>query len=248
MLFVLLLLSSAALSSSIIGVIVLLLQRARCQTVGNGRISSCNSSGCFVLWPGCWLAIHGHNRRAVQSALRLRNPQACSWLEGLAGEQEIFISPPVEGWTLVTGTALPEPWDDVDACFRFMVDLSRKVGSVQWFSASRLSLHHAWIKADNGRIERAYAWAGKTLWNQGPETAAEKELGLKCYGYTDPLEASPWAQPDELRMNVEKVPLLAARWGFDPRWIDEHSIKQLCGIVGNLGRHAGEASRRGWHI
>jgi hypothetical protein len=190
--------------------------------------------------------VKSRNPSALQSALDLRNPQPRPCLHGLAGEGEIFIMPPIERWTLVTGSALPEPWDDVDACFRFVMNLSRKLGTVQFFSASRVSLHHAWVKAENGRIERAYAWAGKTLWNQGPETVAEKELGLICYEYTDPVPGSSGARSDVLGTNVEKVPLLAARWGFDPKRIDERSIRKQRGIVGKLGGRGGEPSRYRW--
>ena len=73
---------------------------------------------------------------------------------------------------------MPDPAVDVDACFRFVVDLSRKLGQVQFFSASRILHHHAWVRVEGGRVVRAYAWAGETLWSQGLRTPAEKELGM----------------------------------------------------------------------
>src|SRR5258707_1386726 len=142
--------------------------------------------------PGCWLAIKNRNLGAVQQALALHNPKPCSWLDGLSGNggQRLFISPPVSGWILVLGPALPEPGDDVDACFRFLLDLSRKLGHVQFFSANTILNHHAWAQVESGRVQRAYAWAGRTLWNQGDLTQAENNLGLKCYSYTDASETS----------------------------------------------------------
>src|SRR5690242_14444365 len=76
------------------------------------------SSG-FLPRPNCWIAVRSRSLPAVQSALGLHNPKPCSWMDGLAGEQKLFIAPPVKGWILVMGSGLPEPSEDVDACFRF---------------------------------------------------------------------------------------------------------------------------------
>jgi hypothetical protein len=65
----------------------------------------------------------------------------------------------------------------VDKCFRFVLDLSRKLGHVQYYSIHRAVNHHAWVQAEHGVVQRAYAWSGRTLWNQGRVTRAEIELG-----------------------------------------------------------------------
>jgi hypothetical protein len=182
--------------------------------------------------PVCWLAIRCHNLLAVQSGLGLHNPKPCSWTEGLANDEKLFIAPPVNGWTLVIGSGLPDPSDDVDACFRFVLGLSRKFGQVQFFSASRILHHHAWVRAERGRVLRAYAWAGTTVWNQGVRTAAEREMGLKCFEYGDPVERHSLAEPDVIASNVDKVPLLAARWSLDPALLDERLLEHERGISG----------------
>lgn len=192
-----------------------------------------SARSCFLLWPGCWLVIKSRNLARVQQALGLDHPKRCSWLEGLAGEEPWFIAPPVKGWILVTGTGLPDPCEDADACFRFLLELSRKLGHVQCFSASRILHHHAWIKAKRGHVLRAYAWAGKTLWNQGRKTRAEKLLALSCYEYLDAETAeAALGQPELLEANVTKVPLLAARWSLDPAHIYEHLCEKECGLAG----------------
>lgn len=168
----------------------------------------------------------------------MHNPKPCSWLEGFAGdgEQKLFVSPPVSGWILVIGPALPDPGDDVDACFRFLVELSRKLGHVQFFNGNVMLNQHAWVQAEAGRILRAYAWAGKTLWNQGATTPAENELALKCYDYTEAADVPQFGSPDPIANNSEKVHLLAARWSIDPDDIDERFIEQEWGIVGEPSR------------
>src|SRR5690348_12280068 len=235
----LLLLFSIALSVGM-GIVVLVLRRL---AAGQSRVLSPpthpSSSGAAFQehlgafrWPGAWLAIKSRSPLSVQSALGLHNPKPCSWIQGLAGEEKLFIAPPVKGWILVMGSGLPDPSDDVDVCFRFLLELSRKLGQVQFFSSSRVLHYHAWVKADRGRILRAYAWAGKTLWHQGPQTAPEKDLGLKCFGYLENLEPPGYGQADVAALNAEKVGLLAARWSIDPGRIDARFLQMERGIAG----------------
>ena len=188
--------------------------------------------------PTRWLAVRSGNPHLVQAALGLHNPTPCSWEEGLsaAHDQKLFISPPVRGWVLVMGTNLPEPSDDVDKCFRFILDLSRKLGQVQFFSLNRPVNHHAWVQADQGSVRRAYAWAGKTVWNQGALTRAELELGLKCFAYGDGEERLDFGRPDPAALNTERLPILAARWSVDPTSIDARMLREHQGIAGQLLR------------
>jgi hypothetical protein len=186
--------------------------------------------------PPAWLAIRSRNLEAVQAALELTNTKPCSWVEGITREQKLFIAPPVNGWILVVGSGLPDTSDDVDATFRFLTTLSRKLGHVQFFTANRVLAHHAWARLEAGRVVRAYAWAGRTLWNQGIKTRAELELSLKCFLYFETPERPAYGQPDVIAMNTEKVPLLAARWSLDPAAIDERLFEQSRGIAGELPR------------
>ncbi|MEO6035808.1 MAG: hypothetical protein ABIQ35_11180 [Verrucomicrobiota bacterium] len=181
-----------------------------------------------------WLAIKGNDPASVQNVLHLNAPMPCSWEEGLieARERKLFISPPVGGWILVVGSSLPDPAEDVDQCYRFLTGLSRKLGHVQFFSTNRFAHHHAWALIDKGRVFRAYAWAGETLWNQGPMTAAEKDLKLSCFDYA--TGRGNFDQKDSLMMNTERVPQLASRWSVDPSSIDERQFKTGYGITGDL--------------
>ncbi len=236
----LLLLFSIALSIGL-GLIVLVVRRAR-NNAPQARAPESEPNPCpfektcVFRRPGCWLAVRTRSLLAVQSALGLHNVKPCSWIEGLVNDEKLFIAPPVKGWILVMGSGLPDPADDVDKCFRFVVEVSRKLGQVQYFSASQVLHHHAWIKADRGKVQRAYAWAGRTLWNQGTLTLAETELNLKCFGYADAAERPDFGQPDPIALNVDKVPLLAARWSLDPARIDNRSIESERGLAGEPSR------------
>jgi hypothetical protein len=182
--------------------------------------------------PASWMAIRTRDMVAVQIALGLRDAAPCSWAEGLVSSRKLFIAPPVNGWTLVFGSGLPDPGDDVDAAFRLLRELSRKLGHVQFFQAEPLLQHHAWVLAEFGRVVRAYAWAGATVWNQGVKTAAETTLGVKCFGYGETLTTDEWTVAEFIVTNVEKVPQIARRWSLDPAEIDLRTLANAQGIAG----------------
>jgi hypothetical protein len=186
--------------------------------------------------PRAWLAIKSDNPLEIQAALRLHRALPCSWSEGveLTAEDKLFISPPIAGWILVFGASLPEPAEDVDRFYRFVVDLSRRTGLVQYFHADRAVAHHAWVKVMNGEVVRAYAWADETLWTQGDVTQAERDLKLFCLPYGAKAEARLLGRPDRFHANCEKVGALAARWSVDPKSVDETLINERLGIAGEL--------------
>ena len=159
--------------------------------------------------PARWLAVKSSNAAAVQAALNLQQAVPCSWEEGLVEMSggKLFVSRPISGWVLVVGSGLPEPADDVDGCYRFLRELSRKLGNVQFYSVNRVLNHHAWALLEDGRVYRAYAWAGETLWNEGFVTAAEKELGMVCFDYGS--EVNVFTSREALAGDAEKLHQLA---------------------------------------
>jgi hypothetical protein len=190
----------------------------------------------FAARPPLWLAVRATDARTVQAALGLDQPTPCSWKEGMMGRRRFFIGPPVNGWIIVTGSGLPNPSCDVDDCFRFITNLSRRLGHVQLFHADRILHHHAWVRVENGVVARAYAWAGETVWNQGAKTPAEVELSMKCFGYGDQPNSDSWAAVEWTAANVGKVPLLATRWSLDPARLNDRARNFAGGIAGESSR------------
>lgn len=186
--------------------------------------------------PGRWLAIKTQDIAKVQEALGLHNPMPCSVSEGMGkmGDRKLFVSPPVEGWILVVGQGLPDPSDDIDLVYHFVMRLSRSLGAVQFFCSNRALNHHAWVRAENNRIFRAYAWAGETLWNEGEVTAAERELGLRCFEYGEQPSIFPFSAREAHFANAEKVQSLAARWSLDPSAIAQMGYNPHSGISGDV--------------
>ena len=187
----------------------------------------------FFELPSRWLAIKGESPGVVQAALGLEHVVPCSWQEGVleALENKLFIAPPIMGWILVMGSDLPDPAQDVDRCYLFLANLSRKLGQIQFFSLNRVLNHHAWASLDKGRVSRAYCWAEDTLWDQGTMTSAERELDLRCFGYCSQLV---YTQRETLASNCEKINQLAARWSIDPTAIPEANWNATNGVVGEF--------------
>jgi hypothetical protein len=170
-----------------------------------------------TICPTTWLAVRSLEAETIRAAL--------------PDKDEFSISPRVNGWVIVTGPGLPDPGEDVDACFLFLAAVSRQLGHVQFFHREKFSAHHAWVRMDEGCVTRAYAWAGETLWHQGEITLAEKGLGLKYSGYGEEADTGFWTTKENAAANVEKIPRLAARWSLNPEM-----LQRAGGISGESSR------------
>jgi hypothetical protein len=218
------------------GMIILHRRARELQRKVSPDTNTCLPGRALAQRPAVWLAIHSIDSKAVLPALEFSYPVSRSRQDALATQRELFINPPLDGWIIVTGSRLPRPGDDVDACFHFLVRLSRELGQVQLFMADAVKRHHAWVRAENGRITRAYAWANETIWNQGPRTLAEIELSMKCFDYGEGAEAEGWPKEERAGANVAKVPALAARWGFYPAALEHNGGIPADGITGKSSR------------
>jgi len=189
--------------------------------------------------PVRWVAVRSTRTEDVQAALNLANPIPCPLADGLtsAAELELFVSPPIRGWILVTGSEVPDPADDVDACFLWLRGLSQQLGEIQFFSINRALGHHAWARLLSGDVFRAYAWVDETIWTQGELTRAELDLGLQCPGYGESGRPAGGEAEASCAANVEKVSLLAARWSIDPASIDLGRHWPRPGITGQFSPH-----------
>ena len=192
----------------------------------------------YLELPTRWLAIRSTEPEAVQRAVGLADPTPCSLADGLTATSEhaLFISPPIRGWIIVTGTRLPDPAEDVDECFLWLRNLSERLGEVQFFGANRALSIHAWARLLSGEVFRAYAWAGSTIWNQGEMTRAERDLGMRCPGYGEDDVDGLLCPGDDPMSNTDKVPLLAARWSIDPARIDTDRQWPRPGMAGDFSR------------
>ncbi|MBX3748003.1 MAG: hypothetical protein KF833_22070 [Verrucomicrobiae bacterium] len=189
-----------------------------------------------LLVPARWMAVRATTVREVRNALRLSRATPCSIEDGLAGnhQQALFLAPPVNGWVLITGPGVPDPAIDIDEVYHLLRALSIKLGSAQFFGFNRGLGHHGWAWARGGGVVRAFAWVDGTVWNEGVPTPAEQSLRMRCPTYDDPAPRSAMARQGILT-NIDKVPLLAARWSIDPVSVHQQ-LPNGIGVSGEFTR------------
>ena len=193
-------------------------------------------SGGVLLVPARWMAVRAATVRDVRQALGLSNATPCTIEDGLAGnhQQALFLAPPVNGWVLITGPGIPDPAEDIDEVYHLLRLLSIKLGAAQFFSFNRALGHHGWAWARGGGVVRAFAWSGHTLWNEGEPTPPERTLRMRCPGYDEPEPQSAIAR-EIILGNIDKVPLLAARWSVDPVSVHQQ-VPHGVGVTGEFTR------------
>ncbi len=186
-----------------------------------------------------WIAVKAAHPQGLIDHLKLTNTTPCTWSEGTTDlrTHHIFISPPIHGWILIFGGGLPGVCEDVDRFYRFFCNLSLEMGQTHFFHFNRIVDHHAWGKADKGRILRAYAWAGETLWNQGSISRSEIGLKLSTSDYGDCPMAFDGRGKDTRAINSEKVGRLAGIWSVDPAMVNDPMFEGERGIIGEVPQY-----------
>jgi hypothetical protein len=184
-----------------------------------------------------WLALDTMDTEAVAAALGLQGARPASWAEGIeaAHRSSLFVTPPLASWTLALGSALFPP-DRAEAFVQPLLErLSRQFGEAQYFCTHRDFELHIWARARKGRLVRGYGWLGQkglTLWDEGPPTPEERDLGFRFTGRRSTgIQQAPnrdAAHPDE-----ESVMQLASLWSIDPTTLDEEFKEPLTGLLGD---------------
>ena len=177
-------------------------------------------------WGMGWFAVRSGDPQQIARELRLQKIHVSNWEEGLKaamGPESVFLSPEVSGWSFIVGNALPS--GPQEECLTLLADLSRAFEEAQYFGTEDVTEFHAWAKASNGRLRRAYAFSGEqgaVLWDRGEVTEEEKELGL-LFPEKTILSNSP---------DSSSVFKIAARWSLDPTRLDEGDYSTSTGLLG----------------
>lgn len=204
------------------------LRRSAKSRSGTG-IGSSASRGAFpIQMPSRWMAIRSSNTALVRELLGVSDEVAVPWSEALSRAREsfLFVSGPVDGWTLVLGGRLVDPSQDIDALYRMLNRLSRELGEVHFYASDRVLQFHTWARMDDGRVTRAYSWAGETQWNEGRPTLEERLLGFRCRAYCEVPEPVRFGEVAPEVHNSEHVVLLARRWSVDPVAASERLLQK----------------------
>lgn len=186
----------------------------------------------------CWLAVRCEDTLAVAAALGLADHAPASWAHGVevAYNGGLFITPPIDGWTLVVGAAVAPGVDQPHGGWRSnMIELSGRFGEVQMFASHRVVELHGWARARSGVLDRAYCYVGESgevVYDEGPQTAEERELGFD-FGDPECAEAADEAywERDHLFPDEGSVMALARKWSVSPVELSEQSAPPGLGLV-----------------
>lgn len=190
-----------------------------------------------------WLAVRTRDTAAVVNALALDEAQPCNWNSGIGsvyaaglGENHVFVSPPVNGWTFVVGLSLPHPSTAafVDKCTPLLLALGGRFVEVHYYFCYPPIDMFSWARLVDGRLLRAFAAGDEgVIWNKGKPTREEKALGLKLFelrgvrGRRGDAGGEMILHPTE-----DHVMRLAMRWSLDPTRLNASSAAPGVGVVG----------------
>lgn len=178
-----------------------------------------------------WLAVRTENPVAALVALGADGAQPAGWSDGVgASGGTVFATPPLDGWVLLVGS-FPEILGDTDEgavtlVSRLSADLQTEV---QYFGTHRVVEYHAWVRANNGDIVRAYAYLGErgeTLLQAGAKTPEERELGFNFFDEEAPdaKDDAYWERKDLSFPDEGNVMVLAGRWSINPAELGERGL------------------------
>lgn len=178
-----------------------------------------------------WLAVRSRDTAAVVEELGLVAARPCNWTSGIGtvyddrlGNDHIFVSPPINGWTFVVGLALPYPVGRAfsDTCTPLLERLGRRFVEVQYFFAYPPIDLFAWARLLEGRVVRAFAITDSgVVWNRGRTTREERKLGLKLFDFRGVRGRKGDAGGEIILYPTEEHVLrLAERWSLDPTQLD----------------------------
>ncbi len=186
--------------------------------------------------PRTWLVVRSRNSEDVARSMRLDglHPSAFAEVMDDPDAERLFVSPPVNGYVVVMGGALPDPSEDIDTCYRFLADMSDRLGHVQFFHGNPALGHHAWVKLIERKVIRAYAWTGETVWNQGDLTRAEQKTGMCCFDFLEDHDEGSYQRWETVGANVDRLPMLASIWSVDPVVFEDAAIRLKPGWSGRL--------------
>jgi hypothetical protein len=174
-----------------------------------------------------WLAVRDRPAAEVADALGLTETSVARWDEGvdLAYQAGVFVTPPVDGWTLAHGRRDLSAGPMDPGFEEWVTALSRRLGEVQVFTNDRVGSHYGWAWAKDGVIVRAFAVSGGPLpVFLGAVTAAEILLGRGLRTYADEdwqewgeEEWDAWYAQEPNEFDVLKI---AGLWSVDPSRIE----------------------------
>lgn len=102
-----------------------------------------------------WYAMQGNDIDAVVSVLGLKDVTKSTWSEGIqaAYSDKVFVTPPLDDWTLAVGRCLFYEGDvPAASVLPILTNISRVFGEAQYFASHRVVEAHCWALARGGKL------------------------------------------------------------------------------------------------
>ncbi len=179
-----------------------------------------------------WLTVRSESIQQVVESFGVLRPKPANWQEGIDWAYQlkgVFVAPPLDGWIAVVGFC-PEDFvnphpDPLSIDTRRIKSASKLFHVSCSFATHRVTEYHHWIRAEEGRVTRCFAYLGErgeVLCNDGAVTPGEQTLSFAK------LPPDQW-QPDQSDvMHVARV------WSYDPSKLTSSSGRASLGVIGTL--------------
>ena len=164
-----------------------------------------------------WFAVRAADSERVAQALGLRTVTEANWRNGLAAASTggVFVTPPIDGVVFAAGRdAFPCPGEEARRVGEPLLRLAAAFDEALWFATHDGVDYHGWAAARGPELLRGYAYDGDgaaVVWDEGPVTRAESELG---FFVEDPRDRS--GDPLQWWPQSGDVLALARALGADP--------------------------------
>lgn len=189
-----------------------------------------------------WIAVKSAEQDKIADELGIDKSQKTNWKSGIenAYNNSLFITPAIDGWTLIVGYGFPQEESDTELTRmkNLLNQLSSKFGEAQYFASHRVVDYHCWIKSIDGKTTRVYGFIGESVENIevfGEETTIEQKYIL---GNTLSEEAKKdedyFLREDLTYPDEEMVMEIAESWSINPTTLDQRTDITGLGIVGKI--------------
>ena len=187
-----------------------------------------------------WIAIKSAHTEELIKILNLSNIRPCNWQVGIekAYENSVFITPPINGWTIACGRGLPhgDTKEEIEKVKDILKNLSKDYEEAQFFCTHRIVELHTWIKAVEGNIQRVYSYLGEANENiviEGEVSEFEKNLHLVDTFSVEAREENYFEREDITLPDEEIVMKVAENWSVDPSTLESRmDISNGLGLLG----------------
>lgn len=185
-----------------------------------------------------WFAIPTEDSERVISAFGLKKPIPTNWVTGIqtvySDLAHAFVTPPVDGWTLVLGLGLPS-FDTEEITREFLAFIETVAASFPdfcYFGTHRVVDFHGWMRVSNKKILRAYAYLGErgeTLYESGKKTEEEIDLGFHFFDErSQEAKSEAYFERKDLRYpNEEDVMRISAAWTINTQTLNQRTEKGI---------------------